>query len=168
MLLWIWHLPRTHNVCEELQTELILNTPDVDGTWNIWQQNTWTFSIQGECCNSTDCSKYMFVLYHNCSAFKSNSTTISTWLFFIHLNSPHFTECFIGEVLPLCLYGFKANVPQISPRLLQLQVLPGNPTALTVQSEARKPSQREGTFVPPPISLYIQSTGHIPKPFFHL
>jgi len=89
---------------------------------------------------STDCSKYMFVLYHNCSAFKSNSTTISAWLFFIHLNRPHFTECFIWEILSLCLNGFKANLPQIFPSLPQLHILSGNATALTEKSEARKPS----------------------------
>lgn len=77
------------------------------------------------------------MLHHNCSARKSNSTTISTWLFCTHLNIPHTTESFIWKNLPLTLNRFKENLPQIFSRLPHLQVLPGNATALTEQSEAK-------------------------------
>lgn len=59
------------------------------------------------------------------------------WLNFTHLNIPHFTGPFTWKNMPLTLNRFKPNLPQIFPRLLHLQVLPGNATALTEQSEAK-------------------------------
>lgn len=66
------------------------------------------------------------------------------------------------ENLSLILNRFKANLPQIFPHLPYLQVLPGNATALTEQSEAKTLQVKA-----PLDSLEVQGIGHIPNPFFH-
>lgn len=100
-----------------------------------WEQQKC--GIMEFCRLEKTCKISEFVLHHNCSACKSNSKTISMWMYFTHLNVLYFTESFTWKNLPLTLNRCKANLPQIFPRLPHCQVIPGSATALTEQREAK-------------------------------
>lgn len=132
---------------------------------------------RAELCNFTDCSKYMFVLFYNCSSFKLNSTTISTWLFFIHLNIDHITKCFVWEIFtPLfytdlkqtCLKSLQACY--ISRCFLAMWLLSLSTTALLSEAKKKKKNhpRSEGALVWSLIPLEIQRLRLIPNTVSHL
>lgn len=127
-----------------------------------------------ELCNFTDCSKYMFVLFYNCSSFKLNSTTISTWLFFIHLNIHHITKCFVWEIFTRLFYTDlkqthlkSLQACYISWCFLAMQLLSLSTMALLYEAKKNNP-RSEGALVWSLIPLEIQRLILIPNTVSHL